>query len=50
MFDCTSYPDTFDPKKQFLASDEIVNNEILGLNTNQDRGDEGMLSLTIYLF
>ena len=52
VFDTTCYPDTLDPAPQYLASEEVIEREILGLNTLKDerKDNDTMLDMTIYLF
>ena len=52
VLDCTNYPETLDPAVQYAASDEVVENEILGLNTLKDgrTDNDTMLDMTLILF
>ena len=49
VFDNTCYPDTLNPSEQYSTETQIVNREIVGLNTNRELSDEKMLNLTCYL-
>ena len=52
LFDCTSYPNTLNPKLEYMKEDQIIENEIAGLNPEAEEvlSDGMMLTLTCYVF
>ena len=52
LFDCTSYPNTLNPKLEYMKEDQIIENEIAGLNpeAKEVSSDGMMLTLTCYVF
>ena len=48
VFDNTNYPKTLSPRVAYTAQDELIENEILGLN--RELGSENMLELTFLMF